>query len=78
MTGKQAQIENALYHLVLGDNIITEQVQLGIKGITSRKAGGVAESYSRGQTTKHAINGIYTDKVFSILRPWISDSRFSI
>jgi len=75
---KGAQIENALYHGYIG-NAVEEQAGVNIKGLTSKKAGPIAESYDiNNRYNRQALRGIYTDKVYSLLRDWICDSRFSI
>ena len=76
---KEAQIENAVWHVYLGDGLVSEQQQINIKGITSKKAGPIAETYDRNlKATKDALNGIYTTKVYEILKNWLTDSRIGI
>lgn len=75
---KQAQVENAIYHCYLDDSVIN-QVGVNIKGITSKKAGPISESYNTNNIyNKNALRGIYTDKVYSLLTPWLCDNRTSI
>ena len=75
---KQAQVENAIYHSYL-DDTVNKQVGINIKGITSKKAGPISESYDiNNRYNKNALRGIYTDKVYSLLAPWLSDSRATV
>ena len=74
---KQAQVINAVYAGYYND-LATEQIGINIQGITSKKAGPIAETYNRNNIdTNDALMGIYTKKVYSILRPWLNDSRIS-
>lgn len=71
---KQAQVENAVWHASIGE-LTNEQVGVNIRGLTSKKAGPISESYSGNtEVGKSAINGIYTPKVYAILTDWISSS----
>lgn len=75
---KQAQVENALYHCYL-DDTVNKQVGVNIRGITSKKAGPISESYDiNNRYNKNALRGIYTDKVYSLLSPWLNDSRATV
>ena len=74
---KQAQVINAVYAGYYND-LTTEQIGVSIQGITSKKAGPIAETYNRNNVdTNDALMGIYTKKVYSILRPWLNDARIS-
>ena len=74
---KQAQVINAVYAGYYND-LTTEQIGINIQGITSKKAGPIAETYNRNNVdTNDALMGIYTKKVYSILRPWLNDARIS-
>jgi hypothetical protein len=73
---KEAQVENAVWHAVLGDDMADEQVTLNIKGLVSKRAGSVGEAYNRNtRQSKDISNGIYTPKVYEILKPWLSSSK---
>lgn len=75
---KKAQVENAVYHSYL-DDTVNKQVGINIKGITSKKAGPISESYNiNNRYNKDALRGIYTDKVYSLLNPWLNDSRATV
>lgn len=75
---KEAQVENALYHADL-DDLVSEQVGVNIQGITSKKAGPIAETYNTdNRYNRNAAVGIYTDKVYSLLVCWLNDSRANI
>lgn len=75
---KQAQVENAIYHSYL-DDTVNKQAGVNIKGITSKKAGPISESYNiNNKYNKDALRGIYTDKVYSLLTPWLNDSRANV
>lgn len=75
---KQAQVINAAYAGLYNDIAVT-QVGLNIQGLTSKKAGPIQETYSHNNSdTTDALMGIYTKKVYSILRPWLNDARISI
>ena len=72
---KEAQVENAIYHAFVDDDVNT-QLGINIKGITSKKAGPIAETYNiNNKYNNNALRGIYTDKVYTILNAWICDSR---
>lgn len=74
---KQAQVINAVYAGYYND-LTTEQIGISIQGITSKKAGPISETYNRNNVdTNDALMGIYTKKVYSILRPWLNDARIS-
>lgn len=82
-SAKQAQVINAVYAGYYND-LTTEQIGINIQGIASKKAGPISETYNRASNGRHslastedALMGIYTNKVYSILRPWLSDSRIS-
>lgn len=75
---KEAQVENAIYHGYLDDSV-TKQVGINIKGITSKKAGPIAETYDyNNRYNRDALRGIYTDKVYSLLTPWMCEARSNI
>ena len=75
---KQAVIENSLAASTLEKNV-NNQMESAILGITSKRIGPIAETYNR-QTTeaRGARRGIYSDKVYSLLAPWLSDSFMSL
>ena len=80
---RQAQVINAVYAGYYND-IVTDTVAMNIQGITSKKAGPISESYNRSSSSanllgigKDALIGIYTNKVYSLLAPWLNDSRIS-
>lgn len=74
---RQAQCINAVYAAMYSD--LTDQtIGMNIQGLTSKKAGPIAETYNRNnRSSEDALMGIYTKKVYSILRCWINDSRVS-
>jgi len=75
---KEAQVENAIYHSYL-DDTVNKQAGVNIKGLTSKKAGPISESYDiNNRYNKNALRGIYTDKVYSLLTPWLNDSRATV
>lgn len=80
---KQAQVINAVYAGYYND-LTTEQIGINIQGITSKRAGPISETYNRSNNGRYstasnedALMGIYTTKVYSILRPWLTDSYIS-
>lgn len=74
----EAQIENAIYQGYLG-GVVEEQAGVNIKGIVAKKAGPIAESYNiNNRYNRNALRGIYTDKVYALLRDWICDSRYAV
>lgn len=74
---KIAQALNAVYACYYTD-LANEQIGLGIQGLTSKRAGPISETYSKNKKdTEDALMGIYTKKVYSILRPWLNDSRIA-
>lgn len=74
---KKAQVINAVYAGYYND-LTNDTIGLNIQGLTSKKAGPIAESYNtNNKNSKDALIGIYTQKVYSILRPWLNDSRIS-
>lgn len=75
---KEAQVENAIWHAFLEDTV-NKQVGVNIKGIVSKKAGPIAEVYNtNNKYNRDALRGIYTDKIYSLLTPWLNDSRATI
>jgi hypothetical protein len=80
---RQAQVINAIYAGFYND-LTLDTLALNIQGITSKKAGPISETYNRTQSgafrasaSGNALIGIYTNKVFSLLAPWLNDSRIS-
>lgn len=77
---KIAQVINAAYASKYQADYYVHQGN-AIQGLTSKKAGPIAESYGSSllsaQALENAKVGIYTDLVFSILNPWVAYSRFS-
>ncbi len=75
---KYAQIENALYHCFL-DKVVSNQLEINIKGLVSKKAGPISETYNaNNKYNKDILRGIYTEKVYSLLAPWLSDARANV
>lgn len=74
---RQAQCINAVY-AAMYSNLADETIGMNIQGLTSKKAGPIAETYNRNnRNSEDALMGIYTKKVYTILRCWINDSRIS-
>lgn len=80
---REAQVINAIYAGYYSD-ITLDTMAMNIQGITSKKAGPISESYNRSNNgtytssaSGYALIGIYTNKVFSLLSPWLNDSRIS-
>lgn len=74
---RQAQVVNAVYAGLFNDEV-NELIGYNIQGLTSKKAGPIAETYNRNnQDSDDALIGIYTRKVYSILTPWLSSARYS-
>lgn len=74
---RQAQCINAVYASLYSD-MADDVIGLNIQGLTSKKAGPIAETYNRNNSSSNdALYGIYTKKVYSILRCWLNDSRIS-
>ena len=74
---KTAQVINAVYASVFNEQVYSV-IGAGIQGLSSKKAGPIAETYNRNtQEMKDAQNGIYTTKVYSILTPWLSSVRMA-
>jgi hypothetical protein len=75
---KEAQCENAIWNCFL-DDTVNKQVGINIKGLVSKKAGPIAETYNTdNKYNRDAINGIYTSKVYSLLTPWLNDARATV
>lgn len=77
---KQAQVVNAVYHGYM-DKLSVETTSMNIRGLTSKKAGPIAESYSANQNNTYNRDmqiGIFTKEVYSILTPWVSTSRLGM
>lgn len=75
---KKAQIVNALYGVTLGSQALTSATNRFMM-LTSKKAGPISETYGgRTHNSDNAMVGIYTDKVYSILQPWLSSSRVTV
>ena len=69
---------NALYEVYYGDDI-QEAIGAGIKGISSKKIGHVAESYNRSTSKMYSVEtGIYTSQVERELADWLVSSRLSL
>ena len=68
-----AQIENALWS-VFFDADITDQADIKLRGITSKRTPSISESY--GKPDIQTTEGISTKKVYSILSEWLSSSRY--
>ena len=76
---KQAQVINAVYAGYYND-LTTDQIGINIQGLSSKKAGPISETYDRSGTRRNsadALRGIYTDKVYALLTPWLSESRLN-
>ena len=72
-----AQVKNAAYGALLGGER-SAQMKRNIMGLTSKKAGPIAESYGNAQYNaynKDLMVGIYTQEVYTILTPWVNTSR---
>jgi hypothetical protein len=75
---KKAQILNALYGMTLGNQALNSATNRFMM-LTSKKAGPISETYGgRTHYSDNALVGIYTEKVYSILQPWLSNSRVTI
>ena len=80
----EAQVINAVYAGYFND-LTVDTMTINIQGLTSKKAGPIAETYNRGtmgsriasSSSADAMLGIYTRKVYSLLAPWLNDSRIS-
>lgn len=70
-----AQIENALWGSYLKKYAVS-QAEIVLKGIRSQHIDNITETYDK--PTVQAQKGIFTEKVYSILRPWLSSSRFAM
>lgn len=80
---KQAQVINAVYAGYYND-LTTDQIGVNIQGISSKKAGPISETYDRAGSRRNntvsdadALRGIYSDKVYALLTPWLNESRIS-
>lgn len=80
---KEAQVCNAVYSALYND-LATNQIGVNIQGLTSKKAGPIAETYNRstngkstGTSEQDALIGIFTKKVYSLLTPWLAEARFN-
>lgn len=75
---KRAQIVNALYGVTLGSEITSNALNR-FKRLTSKKAGPISETYGgSSRYSDNAMVGIYTEQVYAILQPWLSNSRVTI
>ena len=77
---KRAQVVNAVYAAYL-DKESVAQLKRNVAGLTSKKAGPIAESYGSGQYNsynKDMMVGIFTKEVYAILTPWVCTSRGGI
>lgn len=80
MKAKIAQAINAAYGALL-DKESVSQIRRNVSGLTSKKAGPIAESYGNNNTNTYnrdMMAGIYTKEVYAILLPWVSASRGGI
>ena len=78
---KQAQVINAIFAGYYND-LATDQIGVSIQGLTSKKAGPISETYNRnnsnnGISNADALKGIFTEKVYSLLTPWLNEARIS-
>ena len=74
---KLAQVINALYAAVYRDDV-ESVIPANIQGLTSKKAGPIAETYNRNnRDTNDALIGIFTRKVYAILTPWVNTARIA-
>ena len=78
---KEAQVCNAVYSALYND-LATNQIGVNIQGLTSKKAGPIAETYDKskigkGLSSEDAMAGIFTTKVYSLLTPWLAEARFN-
>lgn len=78
---KQAQVINAVFAGYYND-LATDQIGVSIQGLTSKKAGPISETYNRnnsnnGISNADALKGIFTEKVYSLLTPWLNEARIS-
>lgn len=75
-----AQVINAVYAGYY-NNAMNTSVEQGILGLTSKKAGPIAETYGKngnsGLDSADAQIGIYTKQVYQLLNSWLSSSRVS-
>ena len=77
---KLAQAINAAYGALLNKEN-TSQIRRSVSGLTSKKAGPIAESYGNTNVntfSRDMMSGIYTKQVYTILKPWLSRSRGGI
>ena len=81
---KEAQCVNAVYAGYYND-LATNQIGINIQGLTSKKAGPIAETYNRSGNNKNgmvsdgdALKGIFSPKVYALLKPWLNESRYNI
>ena len=79
-SAKEAQIVNAVAHLALNPDIITEVSDRTVKGILGRRSSSFSENYSpTNERSSNLLKGIYNqDKVFYILNAWLTDSIYSL
>lgn len=81
---KIAQVINAVMGS-LYNNLVVDTVGIKIQGLTSKRAGPIAESYnissngrgSASSSSDSALTGIYSNKVYSLLNPWLSGSYYN-
>ena len=76
----EAQIKNAVACCNLGDKFTSAINERRLAGIKSRSASSVSESYDNDSSdiSKNIVNGIYTEEVYQILKPWLSNAYASI
>lgn len=77
---KRAQVINAVYAAFLDKDSVA-QLKRNVAGLTSKKAGPIAETYGSSQYnsySKDMMVGIFTKEVYAILTPWVCTSRGGI
>jgi hypothetical protein len=77
---RKAQMVNALAGLALPTEVIADVTDRTIKGIRSKRAGSITETYDGA--TERSTNlqiGIYAqDQVFNLLNAWLTDAVYSL
>lgn len=79
---KEAQIENAVAHSLIGSRVINDTRTRVLSGLSSESAGSVSKSYNNNignVKSSMMLKGIYNpDKVEAKLKAWLTSSIFSI
>lgn len=74
---RQATIDNALVAAYVDAEVLTSTIN-GLRGIKSKSVGPISESYESSSETRGAKRGLYSQKIYTFLNPWLADAFISL